>query len=513
MSTRRIKAVFLAVLVLISCVFAGFTIFKERSSCMGIPVISADAVNKLSEIYDLDVNSITLNGERIPYDEIENTIYVSQPKSALSKYYNLAGKFECNKPDYSLYFINNKALNHLNSALKQSFPLTMIIVNGKSFMRVDVILTTISVMTLFNEDGYNSASKGNTVSGRVTIFSGFDNEVANYTTKSCNVDWRVRGNTTSVQSKQPYKLTLKDKNGIDNKDMNLLGLGSDDDWILNCLTMDDTRMKEKLFMDMWNAMAAETDYNYKMSTGDYVELIINNSYRGLYLLQRRLDAKYLGIDEDDASVKATDYTAQTVEEAYEFVTEPENTEEIYSMLGEALYGWGDNRYNLYNVIDTNITLQITAARDNYSKKNMYHVLKYTNGEYENFLVPWDTDQSMGVIFDDGFKYNFNSAVFDHTTSLRMETDNVMVNNPEYYTVALKRWVELRNGVYSDESIAKMIDRISTPLIESGAFERDTNLWGDRYGGDDTIENLRELMKSRARVIDFQYLGSIENAEE
>ena len=117
---------------------------------------------------------------------------------------------------------------------------------------------------------------------------------------------------------------------------------------------------------------------------------------------------------------------------------------------------------------------------------------------------------MGVIFRDGFTYDFVSASSDMPTATRMETDNVMINNPEYYTVAVKRWTELRNGVYSDENIARLIDKISTPLIESGAFERDTNLWGDRYGGVDTIDSLRELMKARARVIDIQYLGSIDN---
>lgn len=503
MDLRKSKAIFLAVIIVISCAFVGFRVYKERSVCMGIPVVSSDIIKGHSESFTLDLNSVTFNGRKIAFDYYENTVYISQPVTALSNYYNLAGTIKCTNPNYSIYFIDNKAINHLNSAVKQSFPLTMVLMDNSTFMQIKVIITTLPVMSLNSASMADAPSKEESVSGEVTLWSGYDKEVGNYTTKSCNVDWRVRGNTTSVQPKKPYKLTLLDNNG-NNKDMSFLGLGSDDDWILNCLTMDDTRIKEKLFMDMWNAMAADTDYNYNMSTGEYVELVINNEFKGLFLLQRRLDAKYFGIDSDDVIVKATDYTANTVEEAYEFVTEPKNTEEVYTMLSEALYGWGDNKYNLYNVIDTNLTLQITAARDNFSKKNMYHILKYTNGEFENFLVPWDTDQSMGVIFRDGFKYDFTSAAADMPTATRMETDNVVMNNPDYFDIATERWKELRNGVYSDENIQSLIDNISGPVIESGAFERDTNLWGDRYGGEDTIDNLRELMKARARVIDYHY---------
>ena len=73
-------------------------------------------------------------------------------------------------------------------------------------------------------------------------------------------------------------------------------MGADDDWILNSLTMDDTRIREKLFMDLWNLNVEKTDYNFKMSTGEFVEVVMNGKYYGLCLLQRRLDAKYLELE-------------------------------------------------------------------------------------------------------------------------------------------------------------------------------------------------------------------------
>lgn len=505
MIERKFRAIGLALLVLFSSLAIGLMIHKEHGLCMGVSVITPDFLHGYSEDYNMDIGVISLNGQKVAYDYYSSTIYISQPKTSLSKYYKLSGTLRSDNSEYELYFIDNKALNHINSAVKQSFPLTLVMLNEKSFMQVKVIITTLPVMSLQSDIFYDDYGNAYTLDeeGTLCLWSGYDKGVGGYTTKTVRSAWRIRGNTTSVQPKTPWKLTLKNDKG-ENSDMEFLGLGSDDDWILNCLTMDDTRIKEKLFMDMWNEMAADTDYNFKMSTGEYVELIKDNEYLGLFLLQRRLDAKYLGLDDNDALVKSTDYTANTVEEAYEFVTESENTEEIYEMLENSLYGIGDSNYNLYNVIDTNLTLQLTAARDNFSKKNMYHVLKYTDGKYENFLVPWDTDQSMGVVFNDGFKYEFSTALAGTLRSKRMETDSIIKTYPNYYELASNRLKELRSGVYSNDNIQSVIDSINTQITESGALERDTELWGNRYYGEDTVENLKAFMYARGKMLDNYY---------
>ena len=70
-------------------------------------------------------------------------------------------------------------------------------------------------------------------------------------------------------------------------------MGSDDDWILNPMSLDDFKVKENLLMTLWNELAQENDWDVRMSTGNYCEIVMNGRYRGLYLLQRRIDRKYL----------------------------------------------------------------------------------------------------------------------------------------------------------------------------------------------------------------------------
>ena len=62
-------------------------------------------------------------------------------------------------------------------------------------------------------------------------------------------------------------------------------------------------------MDLWNTYLAQEEYNYKMSQGKYAEVVCNGQYCGLYLLQRRIDRKYLELDENQflaKGIKAAD---------------------------------------------------------------------------------------------------------------------------------------------------------------------------------------------------------------
>ena len=90
-------------------------------------------------------------------------------------------------------------------------------------------------------------------------------------------------------------MNLRDED-FQKSNVDLLGLGSDDDYILNPMSMDDTFVKEKLIQELWSQLMKQADYNYQMTKGEYVELFINGAYQGLYLLQRRIDAKYLNLN-------------------------------------------------------------------------------------------------------------------------------------------------------------------------------------------------------------------------
>ena len=169
-------------------------------------------------------------------------------------------------------------------------------------MRYDVVFTTLPVLAMEDPDSTMLTEKGPIVRGALSLWSPVDTETDTYSVKHSLVRWKIRGQTTAELDKKCYKLTLE-KNGGGKRNQNLLGLGKDDDWILNAMAMDDFKVKEQFAMKLWNRLAEQSPWDYPMSSGAYCEVVLNGHYQGLYLLQRRVDRKYLGLSDGQILLK------------------------------------------------------------------------------------------------------------------------------------------------------------------------------------------------------------------
>ena len=490
-----------AALLIVLLLVIAIAVFVQRKYCMDVPLISEKELGAYTEGSSFDISQLTFNGEKAAVDQNRATVYISQSADKLSHSALLEGTLRHADPNCSLYFVRDGALENIPAAVRSSTPLTLILSDGISYQRVSVIITTLPVVNMEGEITHKNDDNRDVLTGNITLWAGFDPLLEQYSTKSSQLQWHVRGSSSSGQAKNPWKLSLKDENG-ENRDLDFLGLGADDDWILNSLTIDDTKIKEKLVMDLWNVNAEATDYNFKMSTGEYVEVVINGEYLGLFLLQRRLDAKYLGLSEEDVLLKSNTYGAPSAQELYEFVTPATNTDEIYSIMQRVYEGTDCSAYNLYNMIDTNLFLQLASAVDNFGSKNMYHVLKHTENGYEHFLLPWDTDLSFGLGWNDGYYYDYKAAM--NVFNFRIETEGLKKAKPEYDQYASERWSELRQSLLSEANLLSYIDIFYGQLSESGAWIRDKSIWADRYGGEDTIDALKQFICERIAVMDEYY---------
>ncbi|MBR2937392.1 MAG: CotH kinase family protein [Oscillospiraceae bacterium] len=504
MLDRRNHKVIVFLCALLALVFAiGAFLFLERQYCMDVPLILESNIYEYTKVSTLDISQLRFNGEKIAADIANNTIYISQASDKLSHYSSLQGELKSTNPAYTLFFLKNTALNDISSAVESGTPLSLVIVEEDLCQLVNVVITTLPVINIDGAVTHQDEERRAVYSGFATIWSGFDPSTEAYSTISSDLQWHVRGNSAAAEPKNPWKLSFKNERG-ENKNVELVGLGRDDDWILNSLTMDDTRIKEKLFMDLWNIIAAGTDYNYKMSSGEYVEAVINGKYMGVFLLQRRLDAKYLELSDEDVLLKVTHYQATSAEEAYEFVTPKVNAEEIYTIMQRVFEGKEPSSYNLYNVIDVNLMLQLASARDNFSLKNMYHVLKKTDDGYAHFLVPWDTDQSFGVVWKAEYAFCYDYQMSLGEFGVRMETPALQKTYPEYQQKAIERWNNLRQTILTEENILAHIDELYGKLSTSGAIARDISVWSNRYGGDDTVSALKAFVCARLAFVDKYY---------
>ena len=508
------KCILLLCAVTLFAAVMGLLIYRERSDCMGLPLIAEEDMTLYRRTGNFDLKNLTFNGQPVAFDKQSKTVYISQSPDKISDYYTMEGKLEWNDPDSQIYFVKDENMENLETSVKKNESLRLYISNGESHQLVNVVISTMPVISIDGAVDHKNEDKRDVYAGELCMWAGKDPATGVSSLQTSKLEWHVRGQTTANKPKKPWKLSLKDENG-ENLNMEFLGMGSDDDWILNCLTMDDTKMKEKLFMDYWNTLAAEEAYMFKMSTGEYVEVVINNQYMGLFLLQRRVDEKYLELEEDDVLLKVTTYGKTKAEEAYEFITTPVNQKQIYATMQKVLDQQDSSMYNLQNMIDTNLMLQAMSSIDNQGLKNMFHVLIPKGDSYEHYFVPWDTDQSLGVVWShekSDFEYNAIRARQERVQ--RKETVAMAVLHPDYYQMEAVRWFELRQWLLVEDDMLNYVNETYQYLSDSGAFERDTKRWGVRYVGNgyeelDTISALKRFIVARLKYLDGYYTDLLE----
>lgn len=483
-------------------------ILLERQYCMKVPIISEEQPEGYTEVMSLDISQITFYGEDIAIDLPSNSIYVSQAVENLEDTYMLQGKIETTNPEYSLYFLDTSVMEDIPSAVSEGKPLTLIMKCGTTFQRVNVVITTLPILyldlarTTKDEDGVDL------MTGKLALWDSSDSSTAYPKVTTSPVEWHVRGNSSKTYDKLSWKVNLRKENG-ENENLDLLGLGSDDDWILNAMSMDDTKVKEKLVQELWNQLVSETEHNYKMTSGEYVELFINGAYQGLYIIQRRIDEKYLEIDQEvDLLLKGRNtWEAATLSDAYEIISSPVSNEQSYEILEAAMAFKERNSININNFIDVSLMVQFISGHDNSGYKNMFYFLRRIENNYELYFVPWDTDLSLGVTWG----YDYEDSVDDiiernELNAVRNYMSNVDVQIAE-------RWNDLRSSIYSERNIYLIYHEIIKQLTASGVMERDEERWGVLHEGEDNWKNLQSYIKDRLSFLDKYYAQFIEDKKK
>lgn len=376
--------------------------------------------------------------------------------------------------------------------MRNGKPLTLLIKCGESYQKVNLVITTLPIMYLDYESTAEDDEGREINNGKMSLWE-------DHWTTACSAEWRLRGNSTRTYPKKAWKLNLRKENG-ENENKDLLGLGSDDDWILNPMSMDDTKIKERLSQELWNQLASESDYNFQMSQGEYVEVFINGAYQGIYMLQRRVDAKYLNLDgKEDILMKGVNtWEAAAISEGYEIVYTPFDNEETYRHLEKALNFQDEYGINIDNFIDVQLLLQFLSGADNYGYKNMFYALLKTDEVYEMYLIPWDTDLSLGVTWGYNYEKSLNEIIE------RQELEKVRKQVADVDVRIASRWKELRKSIYSEENIFGVFENIVLELGASGAIERDQACWGLLHEEEDNMENLQSFIKERLEFLDEYY---------
>ena len=114
-----------------------------------------------------------------------------------------------------------------------------------------------------------------------------------------NIGVEYRGGFSQSFDKKSLRIEFwNDSLGDDTENISLLGMRSDDDWNLQAMYNEPMRLRNKSAFDIWRQIDT-LDYQSeepKAINGvhyQYVELFINDEYKGVYGLSERIDRKQL----------------------------------------------------------------------------------------------------------------------------------------------------------------------------------------------------------------------------
>ena len=478
----------------------------EFNQCMGIPFITEQEIQQIAYYHTELENIVCLEDYPVPYDEALRTIYLPCNVNQSTKFYELKGQLKSMLPEYKLYFLWQDAFDDLADAIIRcnTFMLFAIddVGNYSSFY---VNFTTLPIVEMHGEVIGVDDQEREIYSGEITVWEPSYAGASRLKVQNSRIEWHVRGFSSMSALKKSLKLNLKEKNG-NNNNLALLGFESDDDYILNPMWFDDIKVREKLAMDLWNQMADEKGSSLKMTNGEYCELITNGSYEGLRVLQNKIERSYLKLDAEDTLLKGKNVNPGTVkppEEVYEVIYSEQSQEVTFRTIGDFFYMTDFTNVNLDSWVDMQLLMHLGNMVDNEAYKNTYYVIEREGNKESLSFIPWDTDMSFGVYWNDGFKLMPESV---ESITYRIEYDQLKAQYPQLDEMLAKRWKELRQTIFTEENIYGKLNEYYTILDKSGAVGRDLNVLGwYSWGYEDTREGMSSYIQRRLEVLDTNYL--------
>lgn len=385
-----------------------------------------------------------------------------------------------------------------------------------------------------------------------------------------DVNCRYRGGSTLRQSKKSFALKLLHRvtNSAtvqyENLDKSFLEMREDNSWILDAMVMDPIRLRNRVSTDLWNDFSVKPYYFSKEpkaingTRGKYVELFVNDTYRGLYCLTETVNRKQLKLKKfkKGSSIGISDAIKGLLYKAVNW-TSPTFMRGInvnYDNASESWDGW-ETKYPdasgleclgytdwkpLYDAVDfvansTNavfaekvgkqfdlpefrdyyLFIDLLLAEDNHGKNTYLSIYDETQSKKIS-ITPWDLDGVFGRRWDSSkltVDFKVSSQNDDEPNKLYLR---LMKNNVCGFNDSLKlRYAELRKEYFKPENLIARFVRYNDELTADGAANREVQYWLTKIGKEQEylteISYLSTWINARIAYLDTQY-GYIDGDE-
>ena len=180
----------------------------------------------------------------------------------------------------------------------KSYTLTVTHTDGTTISR-PLTFTSLPVVRLYGSFGYDYAE------GDIIVQ---EPDAKEYTLQHMKAKWRGGITNGADKHKRNYHVKFLDAAG-EKMDQKFFGLRNDNSWLLEACQVDMSRIRNRIITDLWNDFAKPpyyADQEPKALTGtrgQFVELVLNDEYRGIYCMTEAMDRKQMKLKKYDETTQ------------------------------------------------------------------------------------------------------------------------------------------------------------------------------------------------------------------
>ncbi len=350
----------------------------------------------------------------------------------------------------------------------------------------------------------------------------------------------IRGGFSQSFPKKTYDLEFwKDTAGDDNRDMQFGTMRDDDDWVLDALYNEPLRIRShtahKLWLELHELHYQNQEPEAKAGADlQWVELMLNGHYNGIYMLSEQVDRKQLELKKfKNNEVRGELFKAFKWEKItkYEGISAYDNSVRIWgghemkypdddeSTEWKNLYAFVDfvlnapdktftdeiwQRFDRQNFIDYYVFVNLLKGKDN-RHKNLY-TARYDEGD-PYFFTPWDLDGVFGNTWNGWQDWDYGGTMTNGFFARAIQ-----LNAGGVWDDLKLHWKELRGGLFSNDALQNRMAAAHETMVENNIYEREKLVYGNYDFNEADREFLDTWMTERLKYLD-QYFEYQEDATE
>jgi hypothetical protein len=447
-----------------------------------------------------------------------------------------------------LSLLNLSGFSQVPGITFSNLPLVIINTNGKTIQDASKILANMKII-------HNGSGKINKPADPGNIYDG-------------NIGIEIRGAYSASLPQKPYGFETRDQSG-NNRDVSLLGMPEENDWILLANYNDKTFMRNMLAFELFRKLG-----HYAPRTR-LVEVIVNNEYCGIYILTEKIKRDKNRVD--IAKLTTTDITGDNITGGYIFkidyydssnswksnyppygypsksvnyvYEDPAPADLLFSQknyLKEAVNSFESKLYSsdfankntgypawidVNSFIDYFIVSEVSRNVDGYKKSCYFFKERNSVGGKINAGPVWDFDWAWKNIWDcspfaatdgSGWSYKINDCgdIYPNSNGWVVR----LLEDPEFANTLNERYFEIRNSFLSFSYLQSYIDSVQTlaasaqarhyskwPILSQSVGAPEVDSQSSTYSGQ--VLKFSNWIKTRISWLDANMPGKLVNSVE